>query len=589
MRHFSRRLLTVAGVLVLAVTVLAAVASAGVVGDASPQMQMTNTGEMRMHVFQGHQITPPGDRGAESILYAPSEADNSTFRSDLAACTGATVDYFDPRDVTPDLALLSGYDCVITWVNYAYADSALFGDNLAAYVDGGGQVILGQWCLPTAGNSLAGAIMGSAYCPVTGSSYQSGSYNNDGTDCVHDGVSAYAADYFDVATLVSGAVSDGTFNNPANSLAVAWRADRMVYSSPGNTGNTYSSGDWTTLTCNMYLCGSGVETSPLLVTGPGADMANPPRVRTFDPADPSYFVAEWSAYSVDQFGVNVSCGDLDSVITGAGPGAVFGPHVRGFTVEGTPMASVSFLAYGTNKFGVNVACGDIDGDGYDEIITGAGPGAVFGPHVRGWNYDGLDIDPIGAISYFAYGTPKWGVNVCCGDLDGDGYDELVTGAGPGTVYGPHVRGWNYDDNAIAAIGGVSFLAYGTNQWGVNVACGDIDGDGMDEIITGAGPGVVFGPHVRAWNVDGGTATSISGVSFFAYSGALYGVYVATVDLDDDGFDEILTMPGPDPTQPPLLRAWNVDGGTAELITTLDFDAYGDLGLTHGGKIAGGNF
>jgi hypothetical protein len=823
MRHFSRRLLTVAGILVLAVTVLATMAFAGTIDKPAPQMQVGNTGEVWMppvqgdqiipeavvdltpkmlvgntgetlsYVFQGHDITPPEDRGALNILYAPTEADNATFRSNLAACTGATVDYYDPRAATPDVALLSGYDMVFTWVNYAYLDNVAMGNNLAAYVDGGGKVVLGQWCLPTAGNYLSGAIMGSAYCPVTGSSYQSGSYNLDGTDCVHDGVTVYSSDYFDVATLVSGALSDGTFSNPANSLAVAWRADRKVYYSPGNTGVTYGTGDWATVTCKMFLCtdgggkgpilyapseadnptfradiaactgvavdyfdprvatpdvamlsgydmvivwgnyafadavaygdnladyvdgggkvvlgqwcyhttqvnwlegrimtaaycpitasayqsgsynmdgtecehdgvgayasdyfdactaisgavsdgtfnnpanslalawradqmvyyspgntgvtygtgawadqvcniytcgGSGPMTTPVIITGPGAAMANPPRVRTWDPDDPSAFVNEWPAYGVDQFGVNVACGDLDndgydSVITGAGPGAVFGPHVRGFAIDGTPVSGVSYLAYGTNKYGVNVACGDVDGDGYDEIITGAGPGAVFGPHVRGWDVDGGTPTSIGAISYFAYGTPKWGTNVACGDIDGDGYDEIVTGAGPGSVYGPHVRGWNYDDNAIASIGGVSFLAYGTNQFGVNVGCGDIDGDGIDEIITGPGPGVVFGPHVRAWNYDGsGTATSISGVSFFANDGCLYGAFIAAVDLDGDGYDEILTMPGPDPTQEAVARAWNVDGGTAALIGTIDFDAYDDLGLMYGGKIAGGNF
>ncbi len=331
-----------------------------------------------------------------------------------------------------------------------------------------------------------------------------------------------------------------------------------------------------------------------LVIGPGPADTNSPLVRVFPAVQDASHLYEFSAYGASQYGVNVSCGDVtgdgyDQILTGAGPGAIYGPHVRGFAADGTPMSGLNFLAYGTNKYGVNVAAGDIDADGYDEIITGAGPGAVFGPHVRGWNYDAGDsVSTIGGVSYFAYGTPKWGVNVTCGDIDGDGYEEIVTGAGPGAVYGPHVRGWNVDGGTASAMPGVSFLAYGTNKFGVNVSCGDIDGDGMDEIITGAGPGAVFGAHVRGWNYDGATLTALAGINFFAWppEEVRYGAKVfAGADLDNDGRTDLVVGQGPDPSAATPVQVYRFDG--VQLIQWFDLEAFS--GLTHGTTVAAGRF
>lgn len=120
---------------------------------------------------------------------------------------------------------------------------------------------------------------------------------------------------------------------------------------------------------------------------------------------------------------------------------------------------------------------------------------------------------------------------------------------------------------------------------MNVACGTIDWDGLDEIVTGAGPGRVFGAHVRAWNYDGSGITQVPGVSFFAYS-SRYGVVVSTGDVDLDGVSEILTMPGPGAANGAHLRAWNADGGSVTLVSAIDHLAY-ESWMTHGGKIAGG--
>ncbi len=339
------------------------------------------------------------------------------------------------------------------------------------------------------------------------------------------------------------------------------------------------------------------ENSPALkrlLTGPGPGFDNPPLVRVFPPEQDAVEEYEFSAYGAASYGVNVASGDVtgsgrDTILTGAGPGDIYGPHVRGFSVDGTPLSGLNFLAYGTNKYGVNVAVGDIDADGYDEIITGAGPGAVFGPHVRGWDHDGgSGVSSIGGVNYFAYGTPKWGVNVACGDIDGDGYDEIVTGAGPGAVYGPHVRGWNVDGGTAASIPAVSFFGYGTLKYGVNVSCGDLDGDGIDEIVTGAGPGAVFGPHVRGWNYDGGTVESMTGINFFAWdpAGARYGAKVyAGADLNYDGRDDLIVGCGPDPNLGTPVKVYLYDG--AEVTEWFSLTAY--TGLTHGTSVSAGGF
>jgi len=341
---------------------------------------------------------------------------------------------------------------------------------------------------------------------------------------------------------------------------------------------------------SVTFTGTGIPA--MILTGPGPGPENDARVCLFDPlqgpADP---VLDFCAYPFPGFGVNVTTGDVDGdgrldIITGAGPGETHMAGIRGFDDQGYPLVGIDFIAYETGPYGVNVACGDIDGDGIDEIISGPGPGPLNAPRVRGWRYDGAGIEA-SAIDFQAYGVSKWGVNVSCGDIDGDGFDEIITGAGPGSEYGPHVRGWNCDgDGSATAIGEVSYLAYGTNRWGVNVACGDIDGDGIDEIITGAGPGAVFGSHVRAWNFGAdGEVTPLAGASFFAYATHHWGVNVTCGDIDGDAVDEMVTGPGPGQIFGAHVRAFDYHGGQVSHAPAVDFMAYPCEDYAYGVRVA----
>ena len=106
----------------------------------------------------------------------------------------------------------------------------------------------------------------------------------------------------------------------------------------------------------------------------------------------------------------------------------------------------------------------------------------------------------GLASFYAYDpTFPGGVFVACGDVTGDGLAEVITGAGPGG--GPHVRAFSFAGGVVTEV--ASFFAYDPAfPGGVTVAAADLTGDGVAEIITGAGPG--GGPHVRAFSLAGGT-------------------------------------------------------------------------------------
>jgi len=144
-----------------------------------------------------------------------------------------------------------------------------------------------------------------------------------------------------------------------------------------------------------------------------------------------------------------------------------------------------------------VAAADLDGNGIAEIVTGAGPGG--GPHVKVFDSTSFHV----MKEFMAY-DPSFrnGIFVAAGDFISDGKREIITGAGPGG--GPHVKIWDY---ATLNVDG-QFMAYGgvtdsngqvVDQFfsgGVRVALGDVNGDNINEIITGAGPG--GGPHVKGF-------------------------------------------------------------------------------------------
>jgi glucose/arabinose dehydrogenase len=245
----------------------------------------------------------------------------------------------------------------------------------------------------------------------------------------------------------------------------------------------------------------------------------------------------------------------------------YGGTVHKFEAVCPSSISGNWFAYdGAFKGGVHVATGDLDGDGCDEVVTGAGEGG--GAHVRVFRSDGTPLAGVFPFPTGFYG----GVRIAVGDVTGDSREEVITAAGP--TGGSHVRVYRLDGTTLQEVSG--FFAYPDGfTGGVWVAAADVGGaDSKAEIITGAGEG--GGSHVRVFDHNG---TPLSG--FFAYpDGFTGGVRVAAANLDGTPKLEIITGAGPGGGA--HVRTFRASGE----VYPLGFFAYPD-GFYGGVFVAGG--
>jgi hypothetical protein len=132
------------------------------------------------------------------------------------------------------------------------------------------------------------------------------------------------------------------------------------------------------------------------------------------------------------------------------------------------------------------------------------------------------------------------VRVATGDMNSDGIPDLITASGPGRRSTVKVYNGAAGPNQAQLI--TSFDVYRRQfKGGFHVAVGDVNADGCNDIVTGADAGWL--PMVSVF--DGATLTTTHSASFLAFGNRFRGgVRVAAGDINLDGRAEIIAASGP---------------------------------------------
>ncbi|MGL6074692.1 MAG: matrixin family metalloprotease [Fimbriiglobus sp.] len=263
----------------------------------------------------------------------------------------------------------------------------------------------------------------------------------------------------------------------------------------------------------------------------GTGVGGGSRIRVLDGRTYADLLPEFWAFEVGfSGGIYLAAAD----VTGDGraelivtPDQGGGPRVRVLGVDdGRLNTRADFLGINDPNFrgGARASLGDINRDGVADLVVAAGFGG--GPRVS--IIDGTSIVtnvPRQLVSdFFAFEAGlRNGTFASVGDVDGDGYGDLVFGAGPGG--GPRVL--TVSGQSIIASGarvalasplGNGFAGDPNQRGGVRVAVKDLDNDGKSEIVVGGGS------SAQLQVLDGRSLATKSNITPF-FTSDFDGVYV----------------------------------------------------------------
>jgi streptogramin lyase len=246
-------------------------------------------------------------------------------------------------------------------------------------------------------------------------------------------------------------------------------------------------------------------------------------------------------------------------------GTISNLTVTGTDNRGLAVGSDGNLWFTQQNFSGTTTTGEIGKIGLDHtVVVAPGPGHESDIRLYTVRADAPTGTPHLQSEFLAY-DPSFtgGVQVAYGNLDGDGVPDIITA--PATSSIPEVRVFDGVTHQIIK----DFNAYApTFTGGLNVAVADVNGDGVLDIVTA--PGVTGGPEVKVFDgtkvLNGANSELL--FDFFAYASTFTGgVNMSVGDINNDGKADIITGTGP--TGGPEIKVFS--GANSSIL--FDFNAF----------------
>ena len=213
-------------------------------------------------------------------------------------------------------------------------------------------------------------------------------------------------------------------------------------------------------------------------------------------------------------------------------------------------------------------------------------------------------NPFGGGTFSPFGAFTGTVRSAIGDVNGDGVPDIITAQGVGAGSASQIR--IFDGGAArfqsSPVAIADFYAYsdvpGASQTpgfagGVFVASADVNGDGFAEVITSPGAGA--SGHLKVFNFNNGAGAFLGSAptlraSFFAYPGFLGEIRVATLDPGSGQLPLLATASGAGTTQSDIrlyTNAFNIGSVGSGTLVTPAVQMFPFPGYLGGVSIAGG--